>query len=88
MIIVLHTNTRSQDYHPHIHAVVPGDGIDRRRRYWKKIKGDYLFNGIALAKVFRARFMEAIQQAGFFSQKKSQRNGWHTAPMWAEGWRH
>ncbi len=69
MTMVLHTNTRSLDYHPHIHAVVPGGGIDRRRRYWKKIKGDYLFNGIALAKVFRARFLEAIQQAGLIFPK-------------------
>jgi hypothetical protein len=64
MTMVLHTNTRSLDYHPHIHAVVPGGGVDRRRRYWKKIKGDYLFNGIALAKVFRARFLEEMEAAG------------------------
>ena len=64
MTMVLHTNTRSLDFHPHIHAVVPGGGIDKRRRYWKKIKGDYLFNGIALAKVFRARFLEATKEAG------------------------
>lgn len=64
MTMVLHTNTRSLDYHPHIHAVVPGGGIDRRRRYWKKLKGDYLFNGLALAKVFRARFLAAIQETG------------------------
>ena len=70
MTMVLHTNTRSLDYHPHIHAAVPGGGIDRRRRYWKKIKGDYLFNGLALAKVFRARFLDAIQQAGLIIPPK------------------
>jgi len=64
MTMVLHTNTRSLEYHPHIHAVVPGGGIDRRRRFWKKLKGDYLFNGLALAKVFRARFLEAMKEAG------------------------
>jgi hypothetical protein len=64
MTMVLHTNTRSLDYHPHIHAVVPGGGIDKRRRYWKKLKGEYLFNGKALAKAFRGRFMEAIKEAG------------------------
>ena len=61
--MVLHTNTRSLNYHPHIHAVVPGGGVDRRRHYWKKIKGDYLFNSIALAKVFRARFLEELEAA-------------------------
>ena len=60
MTMVLHTNNRKLDYHPHIHAVVPGGGFDRRRRYWKKAKGKYLFNQDALAKVFRARFLTAI----------------------------
>jgi hypothetical protein len=73
MTMVLHTNTRSLDYHPHIHAVVPGGGIDRRRRYWKKLKGDYLFNGMALAKVFRARFLEAIKEVGLLIPKKTPR---------------
>jgi len=65
MTMVLHTNNRKLDYHPHIHAVVPGGGIDKRRRYWKKMKGKYLFNQDALAKVFRARFLTAITEAGF-----------------------
>jgi hypothetical protein len=60
---VLHTNTRSLDYHPHIHAVVPGGGIDRRRRCWKKVKTKFLFNEFALANVFRARFLEAVRAA-------------------------
>jgi hypothetical protein len=68
--MVLHTNSRSLDYHPHIHAVVPGGGIDRKRGYWKKLKGDYLFNGKTLATVFRARFLEAIQDAGLVISRK------------------
>ncbi|NTW87660.1 MAG: hypothetical protein HGB26_00715 [Desulfobulbaceae bacterium] len=71
--MVLHSNTRALDYHPHIPAVVPGDGIDRRRRYWKKIKGDYLFNGIVLAKVFRARFLEEMKEAGLVTTQKVPR---------------
>ena len=65
MTMVLHTNNRKLDFHPHIHAVVPGGGIDKRRRYWKKVKGKYLFNEDALAKVFRARFLTAIKEAEF-----------------------
>jgi len=73
MTMVLHTNTRSLDFHPHIHAVVPGGGIDRRRRYWKKLKGKYLFNETALAEVFRARFLEAIKEAGLVIPSKVPR---------------
>lgn len=64
MTMVLHTNSRALDFHPHIHAVIPGGGIDKRHRYWKKTKHNYLFNGNALAKVFRARFLEALKEAG------------------------
>jgi len=64
MTAILHTQTRRLDYHPHIHVIVPGGGVDKRRRQWKKIKGKYLFNEFALAGVFRARFLEAVNQAG------------------------
>jgi len=39
---------------------VPGGGVDKRRRQWKKKKGKYLFNKKAMAKVFRARFLTAL----------------------------
>jgi len=64
MTAVLHTQTRRLDYHPHLHVIVPGDGIDKRRRQWKKVKGEYLFKEQNLAKVFRARVLEKINQAG------------------------
>lgn len=64
MTAVLHTHNRRLDFHPHVHVVVPGGGIDRRRRQWKKITGHYLFNELALAKVFRARFLGAVKAAG------------------------
>jgi hypothetical protein len=64
MTAVLHTQTRQLGYHPHIHVIVPGGGVDKGRRQWKKVKGKYLFNESALASVFRARFLEAVNQAG------------------------
>lgn len=64
MTTVLHTHSRSLDYHPHCHVIVPGGGVNRARRQWKKAKGKYLFNAFALAKVFRARFLAAIKAEG------------------------
>ena len=64
MTMVLHTHSRKLDHHPHMHVVVPGGGVDKRRRQWKKKKGKYLFNKKALAKVFRARFLAALNEAG------------------------
>ncbi len=63
MTLVMHTHSRMLDYHPHIHVVVPGGGIDKRRRQWKKKKSKYLFNHKNLAKVFRARFLAALNEA-------------------------
>ncbi len=62
--MVLHTNSRKLNFHPHIHAVVPGGGVDKRSRQWKRVKSDYLFNHEALAIVFRARFLDGLQKAG------------------------
>jgi len=62
---VLHTHTRRLDYHPHIHFVVPGGGIDHseKKKRWRRVKADYLFNGKALATVFRGKMMyELIAQ--------------------------
>jgi hypothetical protein len=65
MTAVLHTHTRRLDYHPHIHVVVPGGGVDKPKKQWKKKKSKYLFNEFALANVFRARFLDALNKAGF-----------------------
>lgn len=62
MTMVLHTHNRKLDFHPHIHVVVPGGGVNKTRRQWIKKKGRYLFNQKALAKVFRARFIDALNK--------------------------
>ena len=59
-ISVLHTHSRELNYHPHIHIVMPGASIDKRNRLWKKKSGKYLFNEKALAKVFRAKMLDAL----------------------------
>lgn len=64
MTAVLHTHNRRLEYHPHVHVVVPGGGVDKAKKQWKKKKSKYLFNEFALAKVFRARFREAATKAG------------------------
>ena len=68
-IAVLHTNTRRLDYHPHVHLVMPAAAVDGVQKRWRtkrrgKGKGGYLFNHQALAKVFRAKMLSAIETAG------------------------
>ena len=74
-ITVLHTHSRRLDFHPHVHVVMPAAAIDTEKRLWKTKRGNknkrktqtqtgYLFNHKALAKVFRAKLLEAIRQEG------------------------
>jgi hypothetical protein len=59
-IAVLHTHSRELNFHPHIHIVMPAATIDKNRRLWTKKSGKYLFNHKALAKVFRAKMLDAL----------------------------
>ena len=59
-VAVLHTHSRELKFHPHLHIVMPGATIDKANRLWSKKTGQYLFNHKALAKVFRAKLLEAL----------------------------
>jgi hypothetical protein len=67
-IAVLHTHSRRLDYHPHVHLVVPAAAVDAARQRWRRKRrgrnGTYLFNAKAMAKVFRAKMLAAIEAAG------------------------
>ena len=68
-VAVLHTHSRRLDYHPHVHLVMPAAALDATSNLWrtKCNKGSdkpYLFNHMALAKVFRAKLLAAVKQEG------------------------
>jgi hypothetical protein len=58
---VLHTWGRTLNYHPHIHFVVPGGGIDKKKKLWRSSREDFFAPGQALAKVFKGIFREQMQ---------------------------
>jgi hypothetical protein len=61
---VLHTNTRSLDFHPHVHFIVPAGALNRKQRLWRSKKGKYLFQQGNLATVFRAKWLQAMEKKG------------------------
>jgi len=65
-IAVLHTHARDLHFHPHVHLVIPGAALDVDRRLWRALPASakYLFNHKALAKVFGAKFLAALQEHG------------------------
>ncbi len=64
MTMILHTNSRRLDFHPHIHVLIPGACINKKSRLWRMKTGKYLFNHKALAKAFRAKMLKAITSKG------------------------
>ncbi|MFO8163778.1 MAG: transposase [Desulfatiglandales bacterium] len=61
---ILHTQSRALDYHPHIHVVMPGASINMKTGLWRTKSPNYLFNHKALAKVFRAKLLQAFVDNG------------------------
>ena len=63
MTAILHTWGSNLFYHPHIHCIVPGGGIDEHG-VWHHLKGckhsEFLFPVAAMSRKFRGRFMSLL----------------------------
>ena len=59
---VLHTWTRALLFHPHLHCLIPGGGIDTSGK-WISGRANYLFPAGAMATIFRACFMKMARKA-------------------------
>jgi hypothetical protein len=65
-LAVLHTWTRTLEWHPHVHMLVPGGGLAPDGRTWLAVpprNKRFLVPGKALAKRFRGRFLELARRA-------------------------
>jgi len=60
---VLHTHSRKRKLHPHLHIIVPCGRYDAGKKQWHKGDNSYLFNEFALAKVWRAKLIDAINHS-------------------------
>jgi hypothetical protein len=65
---VLHTWGRALDYHPHVHYVVPGGGLNHDRSQWLPSRADFFVPVHALSKIFRAKFRDCLRRAGLLDQ--------------------
>lgn len=57
-ISILHTWNQQLQFHPHIHCIIPGGGLNKKGE-WKtsKGKGNYLFSVKALSDKFKKKFL-------------------------------
>jgi hypothetical protein len=81
IIAVLHTWGQQLTFHPHIHCIVSGGGIDKDKK-WKealKAKHKFLFPTKAVQPVYRAYFLKHLQQLidkGVISMSEEQHHEW------------
>jgi len=71
---VLHTHARNLDYHPHVHLIVSAGCMvnqhgSHKKTVWRQKDSRYLFNGKALGKVFRGKFLAGLSNAGLHQPK-------------------
>jgi hypothetical protein len=79
----MHREGQQLSFHPHIHCIVSGGGIDKNKR-WKeavKAKHKFLFPTKAVAQVYRPYFLKQLQQQidkGIVTMTEEQRTDWLT----------
>jgi hypothetical protein len=75
---VLHTWTRDLAYHPHVHYLLPGGGLDPEGRTWLRARKTFFLPVKALSILFRAKFRDAIRKREWFDLVPAQ--------VWSQKW--
>jgi hypothetical protein len=78
MVGVLHTWGRKLNYHPHVHYLVPAGGLSADGEHWLSARRNFLIPIKALSILFRAKFRDALKEAGLFDQVAAQ--------VWQKDW--
>lgn len=60
---VLHTWTQQLLYHPHIHCIVPGGGLDVEATRWISSRRDFFLPVRVLSQVFRGTLLSLLEKA-------------------------
>jgi len=81
IITVLHTWGQQLNFHPHLHCIVSGGGIDKNK-CWKeavKAKHKFLFPVKAVKQVYQAYFLKQLQKQidkGIITMTEEQQKDW------------
>ena len=60
---VLHTWSQKLRLHPHVHCVIPAGGLSLDHTHWVKSRDRFFLSIKLLRRVFRGKFVAALQQA-------------------------
>jgi hypothetical protein len=61
--LVLHTWGSALTHHPHVHGIVPGGGLSPDGQRWVSCKPGFFLSVRVLSRLFRRRFVEALEDA-------------------------
>lgn len=61
--LVLHTWGSALTHHPHVHGIVPGGGLSADGQRWVACKPGFFLSVRVLSRLFRRRFLEALEHA-------------------------
>jgi hypothetical protein len=68
ILAVLHTWSRTLDYHPHVHLLVTAGGLTPDGAAWiRPAHRRFLLPGYVLSRIFRAKMRDVLTSAGFGS---------------------
>jgi hypothetical protein len=62
-LAVLHTWSQTLVFHPHIHCIVTGGGLDANGAHWIATRPDYFLPVRVLSRVFRGKLLEALEHS-------------------------
>ena len=74
--MVLHTWTQQMMFHPHIHCIVPGAGLDAQGNYVQVKNDKFLLSVAALSVAFRHYFGAQMKQRGWQCDPSVWRKDW------------
>lgn len=60
-ISIMHTWGSNLSYHPHIHTIVTGGGLDAERN-WHQKKNGFFLPGKVMAKLFKGKFLSGLKE--------------------------
>jgi len=72
--LILHTWNRELKYHPHVHGILPGGGLDTVGQRWVAFGRSFFIHAKVISPVFRGKFLDALKQAyahGAFADDQS-----------------
>jgi hypothetical protein len=78
LVGVLHTWTRNLIYHPHVHYLAPGGGLNADGQTWMPARNHFFLPVRALSKLFRAVFRSALKKTDLYNQVPQK--------VWSKAW--